>query len=85
MGQSFAELSSTNVEHAHEDAQTEVARVLFDRLPSGRNCLLEFAAPGMFDRLSAKWRNIVHARTYTHCLNGCIDEHRFVARPCGDG
>ena len=85
MWQSFAKLSSTNVEHRLEDAQTEVARMLFDGLLSGRNCLHEFAAPGVFNRLSAKRRNIVHAQTYSRCCTGCIDEHRLVARPCRDG
>ena len=85
MGQGFAEISSTDVQHAQEDPQTEVARMLIDCLPSGRNRLLELTAPGMFDRLSAKSRNIVHARTYSRCLTGCIDEHGLVATPCRDG
>ena len=83
--QSLAEFSSTDVEHAHEDAQTEVVRVLINRLPSGRDCLLEFAASGIFDRLSAQRRDLIHARTYSRCHIGCIDEHRLVARPCRDG
>ena len=85
VGQSFPKLPTTNVEHRHEDAQAEVARMLTDRLPSGRDCLLEFAASGMIDRLSAKRRNLVHAQTYSRCRIGCIDEHRLVATLCRDG
>jgi len=83
--QSFAEFSSTNVKHTHENAQTKVARMAIDGLPSGRNCLLEFATPSMFDSLSAKRRNIVHAPIYSRCLIGCTGEHRLVATPCCDG